>query len=886
MRNALEMLISQAAKALTRTRDERMIEGFLSELGEFLHCRSIAVSCDDDAGRYRYGLYWNHDEGVNAVTSYAEASKHGLDIWQQFLETKGVFVTDDVDSIADEDPAVYHVLKQAGVQSVVGFTLDFMGANFGFVIIADPQNLNLFEDDLVLAGIRFVIASLICGNDMRRQLDQQGYTDEVSGAGNKMGLRHRIERMDRSGSVGFVCCGVCGMDDTGHRVHMEQTLIHAESVLQSVFGNDAVFRIDSTDFLVLDTDDDRTAFGAELDFAIRLMQERGIDAAFGSRFAEECGESLNELIDAAVRDMRQEKERMLQQGRIHDDGSDDEGRTQDHRATILLPQGEDFFRGAEQWISTIFDHDVAAIAVDINFFRLYNDIFGWQSGNDLLEKTAATVDEVARRFQGVGGYVGNDDFCLLLPVPIGSDAALVQIVDQVVDAFDCPDGFAHIFGVCRPTGFCSSAIAMYDHAAAAMAQIKGSYAKRCGFYDAERFQGIKEAKMLQVEAKHGLQNGEFLFYLQPKVNEGTGLIVGAEALARWNRNGRIVGPDVFIGEMEHSGLVYSLDRFIWEEVCKWQRNLIDRGIAPLPVSVNVSRVDFYFADVAQELIGLVEKYGIDPSLINVEITETALSENLDDLRDVIVRLREHGFFVFLDDFGSGSSSLSMLHALDIDGIKTDIHFLNQMGQDDRASSIVESVISMAHMIGLVVVAEGVERQVQRDTLLSMGDTYAQGNYFYEPMPAEAYERLLCDPTKLGVPLHAKKPLFRCKLHFRDMVYEGILNDTVLDSIVGAAAVYREEGDVISIVQMNKAFSDLTGIDADDRKAMEKFIRLYCQGDAAVLRKAFREADHSLEGRPVKARFHRSDGNTIKLEGRIFLLYTFEKRRLYLSTVNS
>ena len=200
--------------------------------------------------------------------------------------------------------------------------------------------------------------------------------------------------------------------------------------------------------------------------------------------------------------------------------------------------------------------------------------------------------------------------------------------------------------------------------------------------------------------------------------------------------------------LEKTGYIFQIDCCVWEGVARWIRSLRERGIEPVPVSVNVSRVDFYFADIAEHFINLVKNYEIPPSMIGIEITESALTDNMDTIVAAIKRLREHGFHILMDDFGSGSSSLSMLHTMDVDVLKTDLNFLAGDEKDERGINLVKTIISMAKSLGMTVISEGVETERQRDLLLGMKANYAQGFYFYRPMPVEEFEKLIADRSNV------------------------------------------------------------------------------------------------------------------------------------------
>ena len=296
-------------------------------------------------------------------------------------------------------------------------------------------------------------------------------------------------------------------------------------------------------------------------------------------------------------------------------------------------------------------------------------------------------------------------------------------------------------------------------------------------------------------------------FLQPKCNIRTGKIVGAEALARWRHPERgIVAPGEFIPLIERNGLVCSLDLRVWEKTAAWIRGLIDEGVQPVPVSVNVSRADIYLVDVAAELHALVERYGIEPSLIEVEITESAYSERPDRIVAAFDELAERGFTVLMDDFGSGYSSLNMLKDINVDVLKIDMRFLDR--DDRRSKDIMESVIRMARWLDLPVIAEGVETREQVNFLLDVGCSYAQGYYYARPMEAAAFEALLTDGSKVQHEQCALQDARRPILDFRDLLHENTISDRMLSSIIGSVALYSYADGDLRLIRGNEAYRRL------------------------------------------------------------------------------
>lgn len=474
-------------------------------------------------------------------------------------------------------------------------------------------------------------------------------------------------------------------------------------------------------------------------------------------------------------------------------------------ATGLLGK-EAFFDEAAAYLRHSGARDVSIVCFDVDHFKLFNDLHGLDCGDELLRYLGRAL---ALRFSPDGAQplarLAADTFALCATGirPERVERILVDISSE------CPNGIDAIVraGVYRIEDPASPVSIMCDRAVIALRTVKGSYFDRVALYDP----GMREALVLEREVVAGVESAlredRIELFLQPKCNIRTGKIVGAEALARWRHPERgIVAPGEFIPLTERNGLVRSLDLRVWEKTAAWIRGLIDEGVQPVPVSVNVSRADIYLVDVAAELHALVERYGIEPSLIEVEITESAYSERPDRIVAAFDELAERGFTVLMDDFGSGYSSLNMLKDINVDVLKIDMRFLDR--DDRRSKDIMESVIRMARWLDLPVIAEGVETREQVNFLLDVGCSYAQGYYYARPMEAAAFEALLTDGSKVQHEQCALQDARRPILDFRDLLHENTISDRMLSSIIGSVALYSYADGDLRLIRGNEAYRRL------------------------------------------------------------------------------
>ena len=246
------------------------------------------------------------------------------------------------------------------------------------------------------------------------------------------------------------------------------------------------------------------------------------------------------------------------------------------------------------------------------------------------------------------------------------------------------------------------------------------------------------------DINQAFDNNEFCFYLQPKCNAETGAIVGAEALVRWNHpEYGLVSPGEFIPLLERESMVTRFDLFIWRSVCEMLSRWDGEGRNLVPVSVNVSMKDIEAIDVARVLGDLLDRFSIDARLLQVEITESAIAQNMDVVEETIRDLHARGIAVLMDDFGSAYSSLNMLKDINVDAIKLDMKFVDLNADNAvKGSKIIESVIDMAYQLRLSIIAEGAQTAEQVSKLRDLGCMYIQGYYFYRPLTVGKMEDLL------------------------------------------------------------------------------------------------------------------------------------------------
>lgn len=409
-----------------------------------------------------------------------------------------------------------------------------------------------------------------------------------------------------------------------------------------------------------------------------------------------------------------------------------------------------FYQQAGEVLLRNPDQQYDIICSDIENFKLINDVFGVKAGDRLLRGIG---NAYAERLKGIGicGRLNSDQFaCLLKHRDDYTD-------DMFIEASILTNGLLDIHNIVMKWGIYNvedwsvSIEQICDRALLAARSIKGQYGKYFAIYDDTLRNQLLREQAITDSMESALSQNQFLVYLQPKYRIKDEVLVGAEALVRWNHPvWGFLSPAEFIPLFEKNGFITRLDRFVWEKACAVLHDWDERGYYPMSVSVNVSRADIYNEDLADTLVKIIEKYDLDPSRLHLEITESAYTENPKQIIDTVTTLRELGFVIEMDDFGSGYSSLNMLNDMPIDILKLDMKFIRSEMAKPKSQGVLQFIINLASWMNLSVVAEGVETKAQLLRLTEIGCDYVQGYYFAKPMPCQEFEGLLDEYRGAGI----------------------------------------------------------------------------------------------------------------------------------------
>lgn len=426
-----------------------------------------------------------------------------------------------------------------------------------------------------------------------------------------------------------------------------------------------------------------------------------------------------------------------------------------------------YFIDSEKVVRKSNPDNWAVIVFDIDKFKFINDRLGYEEGNRMLERLYKTISDHLEPYETYA-RISDDNFACT--VKNGSDSDLENRLNNIFAEFDRRNSlfvsYPVLFsaGVCR-LGQCVDRYDMVDFNVAidrcniAKKTIKGRHSNAIAFYDGKMHDNALREKDFENVMPTALKEHEFMCYIQPKYGTNSRHIEGGEALIRWNsKEFGFVFPDQFIPISEKNGFVVELDFFILEEVCKAMRRWIDKGITPVVISVNQSRMHLNNDDYIWRLREIVDKYGIPYEYIELELTESVFTENADLMLKIMQKLHDIGFKLSIDDFGSGYSSLNMLKDIPADVVKIDREFFNGTVNSQKGRAVISTVVDLAKNLDMQVISEGVETVEQVDFLQDIECHMVQGYFFAKPMPIKEFEELWtkdlaseADETKINNP---------------------------------------------------------------------------------------------------------------------------------------
>lgn len=404
-----------------------------------------------------------------------------------------------------------------------------------------------------------------------------------------------------------------------------------------------------------------------------------------------------------------------------------------------MPRRPAFIESAKELIAGNPSVRYCFVLGNVNRLKVINDLYSFQIGNDVITAVATAI-QMAMTNMGVAGCFGSGLFAMCFPYSQENMEAITQNI-----VFDCKElGINQIIsmrmGAVISSGDPDEINMELNQASYAMDKVSNRTRNECLFFSESMHEELLREAKVTAEMRQAMEQGEFVAYLQPQYSHINKKLIGAEVLCRWKKeDGRLISPGIFIPVFEKNGYVRELDKHMWKLSFQLVKKWTDEGVPHVPLSVNISRMSLIDDEFIDSIRELKQTYEIDPKDIHFEVTESAYMESPDELIERVNCIRDLGFDIAMDDFGSGYSSLNTLKDVPIDILKLDMGFLRGNTNMERGGNIISNIIRMAHSLRLITIAEGVEKLSQADFLTSVGCDIIQGYLYSKPVPVEEFE---------------------------------------------------------------------------------------------------------------------------------------------------
>ena len=379
--------------------------------------------------------------------------------------------------------------------------------------------------------------------------------------------------------------------------------------------------------------------------------------------------------------------------------------------------------------------------LDINKFKMINKAYGYQVGDTILKGIGEELEKLLGKESLICRY-SNDYFSVLFEYKEDIHKMLYKMVRNIENLKIEENSYnlSVNIGIYQLTDEDNNISEAMDKAIIAHSMSKGDVFDKFHIYDKNMEKMLEKESKIEHEMNTALKDNEFEVYYQPKINIKNNTLYGAEALVRWNHNGKMIPPSEFIPVFEKNKFILKLDLYIFEQVCRDKKMWKEKYNQNLIVSVNVSREHFLDEHFLEKYLLIASKYGINPNEIDLEITESATIEAGIDIIEIMNKMKKLGFLISIDDFGTGYSSLSALQDMPADILKIDKSFVDRIGKNEK--NIIDYILNIAKELNLKTIAEGVETEQQRDYLYEKGCDIIQGYYYAKPMPEKEFEEYM------------------------------------------------------------------------------------------------------------------------------------------------
>lgn len=523
------------------------------------------------------------------------------------------------------------------------------------------------------------------------------------------------------------------------------------------------------------------------------------------------------------------------------------------------------------------------VLFDIAHFKVINDLFGRNIGDLILQRFAELLNEIYQE-DALFGRLEADHFGLCIKISDFHVEDVINYLEKELNEIISNYEITIHVGIYIIHDTTVSVELMCDRARLALTHVKDNYLKKYAIYGDELRRALLREQQIVSEMNTALEEGQFQFYLQPVFSIASSSPICAEALVRWMHPiEKMIPPDKFIPIFEKNGFITKLDYYIWESVCQFLHNRIKMGKEVIPISVNISRINLYNPNFFNIICDLVKKYEMDPKYLRLEITESAYMDNAKQLSELVQKLREKGFLVLMDDFGSGYSSLNMLMDIPVDILKLDMRFMGSVGNSGRAANLLTSVVRMAKWLDIDVLAEGVETKAQLDFLRGIACDKIQGYYYSRPLPIEEFDKLMEEKRYLQV--KKEDDTINKQFDLSAFLNSSEVANVIFNGIIDGLGIYELDNNKLEVLRVNDGYYEIMGTTPEvvfsDTK--DAFMHVHKE-DKPLLLEACKKAYKSKSIQNIHIRRFNENKHVLYLSLKIRFIGNRENRQLFFFSI--
>ena len=709
-----------------------------------------------------YCYEWNRvkteDTICDELTSDLEICK-----WAEILEEEEILLIEDISCIKDKWPEKYKELKSNKVNNLAVAILKFLEKPAGFICI---ENIEEHKQDIVLLkSLIYFILNEFKRRQISKKLTFMSFHDSFTGLNNRNKYLNYIENIKYSKlkSIGIAFIDINGLkninDTQGHEFG-DRAIKEVSNSLKKYFRKEDSYRIGGDEFVIISENITKETFIQKINSINRYfldLMEYSISIGYLWR---NKNININELTHKADEYMYQAKRTYydyIEKSNIEifsamatetEDDFDKIRITLGYDTELdfstdnfTLKSKQDIFNFKVKKLINNSENSFIMVMLDINNFKAINEMYGFDEGNKILME----INHIINKFifgKGICCHSYSDVYYFCCESE--NDEETLKILYDINNEIN--ETILNIkivlsYGIYRINNKLTGIDEIIECVSYAHKISKRDSTRNITFYDETLKFNMLNEKQIENDMDEALINEDFKLYLQPKYNIHTNEINGAEALVRWEhpKKGLMV-PNKFIPIFEKNGFIIKLDMYMLEQVCKFIKYNEKKGRKTFPISVNISKFNFRRKDLKKDIMEIINKYNVNPKLIELEITESLIAEEPEEIIKMINDFKNENVSISMDDFGTGYSSLSMLQSLPVDILKIDCGFFRDFEKSKKGATIIKYIVALAKELSLEVVAEGVETKEEVEYLREIDCTNVQGYYFCKPITLEEFEK--------------------------------------------------------------------------------------------------------------------------------------------------